>query len=59
MNAKSISNVLIALAVLTAVVAGIVSIFQLNNWYLAGTQWMLISVILGIFAIYAELKKGA
>lgn len=54
---KSISNILIALAVLTAVLAGVVSVFQINNWYLAGTQWMLISVILGIFAIYAEMKK--
>lgn len=57
MKAKAVSNVLIALAVLSAIVAGIVSIFQIDNWYLAGTQWMLIAVILGIFAIYAELKK--
>jgi hypothetical protein len=54
---NAISNVLIALAVLAAIIAGIVSVFQINNWYLAGTQWMLISVVLGVFAIYAEMKK--
>lgn len=56
---KKLSNVLIALAVLTAIIAGIVSVFQIENWYLAGTQWMMISIILGIFAIYAEMKKEA
>ena len=54
---KTLSNILIALAVLTAIIAGVVSVFQLNNWYLAGTQWMMIAIILGIFAIYAEMKN--
>jgi len=56
---KKLSNVLIALAVITAVIAGIVSAFQITGWYLAGTQWMMIAIIFGIFAIYAELKNKA
>jgi hypothetical protein len=54
---NNISNALIALAVLMAVIAGIVSVFQINSWYLAGTQWMMIAIIFGIFALYAEMKK--
>lgn len=53
----NISNVLIAASVLMAIIAGIVSVFQINDWYLAGTQWMMISIVFGIFAIYAEMKK--
>ncbi len=49
------ADILVYLSVAVALIAGAVSLFNLSFW-LAGTQWMLISVILGIYAIFAKIK---
>jgi hypothetical protein len=53
MDKKVISKVAFWLSVVTLVMAAVVSVFQLKLW-LAGTQWILISVVLGIYAIYLD-----
>ncbi len=50
-NKKTLSNIVIVLSVIAAVLSAIVSISHTAIW-LAGTQWMLVSIILAIYAIY-------
>ncbi|MFH0969319.1 MAG: hypothetical protein V1804_02325 [Patescibacteria group bacterium] len=40
------------LSVATLILAAIVSIFQINSLWLAGTQWVLIAIVLGVYAIF-------
>lgn len=47
---------LIWVSVLAAVIAGYVSLTQSDVFKLAGTQWMLIAIILGIYGLYAKEK---
>lgn len=50
------SDVLVWLSVIAAVVAGYVSLVQTDVFALAGTQWMLIAIVLGIYGIYAKMR---
>lgn len=50
-NNQTLSKVAIWLSAAAAVLAAIVSVMQVSLW-LAGTQWMLVAVILAIYAIY-------
>lgn len=45
---------LIWASVVAAVIAGYVSLTQKDVFALAGTQWMLIAVVLGIYGIYTK-----
>lgn len=54
MRGKGLSKYLLGLSLVTAVIGAAVSVFQLNNLYLAGTQWILIAVLLGVWAIALE-----
>lgn len=56
MKMKQIADTLIILSVIAAIVSGMVSLFQLN-WYLAGTQWMLVAIALGIYGLFIKLGK--
>lgn len=56
MNMKKLADVLIILSIVTAVISGLVSLFQLNL-YLAGTQWILIAIALGIYGLFIKLGK--
>lgn len=56
MKMQKIADILISLSVVTAIVSGMVSLFQLN-WYLAGTQWMLVAIALGIYGLFIKLGK--
>ncbi|MEK7598515.1 MAG: hypothetical protein AAB487_02165 [Patescibacteria group bacterium] len=47
---KNLSKIALGLSVVIAVLAAVVSIFQLELW-LAGTQWMIIAVLFGVWAI--------
>jgi len=47
------SNALIALSVVAVILSAIVSLGKIEL-YLAGTQWMLIAIVLGIYAIYEK-----
>lgn len=50
-NKKILSSVSLWVSIATLVLAAVVSVFQVNLW-LAGTQWMLVSIVSGIYAIY-------
>lgn len=48
---KSWSNVAIVLSLIAAGFAAAVSVTQVTIW-LAGTQWILISIALAVYAVY-------
>jgi hypothetical protein len=52
------SDWLIGLSVLAAIVAGYVSLVQTDVLKLAGTQWMMIAIVLGIYGIYAKARMA-
>ncbi len=55
MHKKSGDGLIIVSAV-AAIISGYVSITQTDVLNLAGTQWMLIAIALGIYAIYAKIR---
>lgn len=56
---KKISDVLIWLSVVTVVVSGYVSLSGTDVFGLAGTQWMLIGIVLGIYGLYTKKPAAA
>jgi len=44
---------LMIISVIAAIISALVSAFDIDL-YLAGTQWMLIAVIFGIYALYIK-----
>ena len=52
MQNKNLSNIAFYLSIITLVIAAVVSIFQLTSLWLAGTQWILISIVFGVYALY-------
>lgn len=53
MKNEMASKILFGLSVLTVVLAGVVSVFSMSLW-LAGTQWMLVGIVLGIWALLTK-----
>jgi len=49
-NCKKYAHVLMYLSYIALALAAIVSLFQIDLW-LAGTQWILVSIILAIYAL--------
>lgn len=47
---KGISKNSLILSVITAVIAGVVSVLQMDLW-LAGTQWMMIAILFGVWSM--------
>lgn len=43
----------IVLSAVAVVLSGLVSLFNMQLW-LAGTQWMLIAIVLGIYGLYMK-----
>ncbi|MDQ1283897.1 MAG: hypothetical protein QG620_245 [Patescibacteria group bacterium] len=58
MDNKKIADGLIAVSVATALISGYVSVFGSDVFNLAGTQWMMIAIVLGIYGLYAKLKMA-
>ena len=56
MNNKKTADVLMIISVIAVVVSGYVSLSQNNLFGLAGTQWMLIAIVLGIYGMYVKPK---
>ena len=56
MNNKKVGDGLILLSVVAAIIAGYVSLSQVDVFKLAGTQWMLIAIILGIYGLYTKAR---
>ena len=48
---KGPSKMMIMLSVIALILAGVVSVFNVNLW-LAGTQWILISIVFGVYAVF-------
>jgi hypothetical protein len=53
---KKASDILIILSVLTTAISGYVSLARVDVMNLAGTQWMLIAIVLGIYGLYAKMR---
>jgi hypothetical protein len=58
MNTKKIADVLAVLSVLAVVIAAYVNVADLKGglFKLAGTQWILIGIVLGIYALYLRMR---
>lgn len=55
---KKHSDILMGLSVLAVLISGYDSLYQTNVFGLAGTQWMLIALILAVYGIYAKLRAN-
>jgi hypothetical protein len=53
---KKYSEILMGLSVVALLVSGYDSLFGTNVFGLAGTQWMLIALLLAVYGIYAKLR---
>ena len=56
-NMKNKDNILVGLSVLAVVLAGVDFIAKIDVLSLAGTQWILIGIVLGIYALYFKSAK--
>lgn len=54
---KKLPDVLAALSVLSVLVAGYVSVSKADVFKLAGTQWILIGIVLGMYAMYLKMRE--
>jgi hypothetical protein len=50
---------LIWLSIVAAVVSGFVFFTKMDVFNLAGTQWILIAIVLGIYGLYFKNKMSA
>lgn len=53
---SKIAEVLMFFSVVAVLVSGAVSFWQLNFW-LAGTQWILIGIVLGMYSIFLKMRE--
>jgi len=53
---KSKSDILIILSVIAVVISAADFLFKIDIVSLAGTQWILIAIVFGIYGLYAKLK---
>jgi hypothetical protein len=53
MKGKGLSKIALGLSVVTAILGAVVSVFQIELW-LAGTQWIILAVLFGVWAIALE-----
>jgi hypothetical protein len=56
METKKMADALIGISILVVVISGYVSISKMDVFGLAGTQWMMIAIVLGIYALYAKMR---
>ncbi len=56
MNNQKTSDILMGISILTIIFSGYVFFTQNNIFGLAGTQWILIAIVVGIYGIYAKMK---
>lgn len=55
---KKQGGILMILSVIAVIISGYVSISQNAVLNLAGTQWMMIAIVLGIYGIYVNTKAA-
>jgi uncharacterized membrane protein YuzA (DUF378 family) len=51
---KGLPKISIILSLITAIIAGIVSVFQMDILGLAGTQWMILSILFAVWSLAVE-----
>ncbi|MCD6149898.1 hypothetical protein J7J13_03890 [bacterium] len=56
-NTKGLASSLFGLSLVAFILAVLVSLFSMNLW-LAGTQWMLVAVILAVYANYLNCREA-
>lgn len=57
MNIKNKSDVLVALSLVAVVLAAVDFVVKTDVLNLAGTQWILIGIVLAIYALYFKSKE--
>lgn len=58
MNSKpGMATILFAVSVLAVVLSALVSVAKMHLW-LAGSQWMLLGIALGVYAVFFKIKSG-
>lgn len=50
-------DILAVLSVLCVLIAGYVNLSGADVFKLAGTQWILIGIVLGIYAMYLKMRE--
>lgn len=58
MNMKNKSDVLVALSIIAVVLAAVDFLGNMAVVGLAGTQWILIGIVLAIYALYFKTKEA-
>lgn len=48
---KGLPKIALILSIITAVISGITSVFKYDVLNLAGTQWMIIAILFGVWAM--------
>lgn len=54
---KKLPDVLASLSIIAVLVAGYVNLSKTDVLSLAGTQWILIGIVLGIYAMYLKMRE--
>jgi len=55
---KKHSDILMGLSILAVIVSGYDSLGKTDVLGLAGTQWMLIALVLAVYGIYAKMRMN-
>lgn len=58
MENKKIADVLVGLSIVAALAAGYVFFSKNDVFSIAGTQWILIAIILGIYGLFAKMRTA-
>jgi hypothetical protein len=53
-NKKIFVKIMMALSVVALILAAVATLFKYNAINLAGTQWILISIVLAVYATYLD-----
>jgi len=58
MNMKNKSDILAGLSIVAVILAAVDFVVKTDVLNLAGTQWILIGIVLGIYALYFKSKEA-
>ena len=51
-------NILIVMSALAAIMSGLDFLFHIDVLNIAGSQWMLMAIILGIYGVFAKMHTN-
>lgn len=58
MNKVKCNDILVGLSVVAVLISGYDSLYKTDVLGLAGTQWMLIALILAVYGVYAKMRMN-